>query len=254
MKRNVHVKPEVKAAFEAKRNECVTIARQRSGKDIPMFPLVFSQMGRRAGVCATDLLAGESTVKVNPDYFSKNYNEQLNDTLPHEVAHAVVDFLYPLIKPTDGLSELAALMSRRRRRVDPHGSEWFEVMGWFGIPNPSIRHKMDMTGVAVRKKVARPFNYKCNCGLPHPLTLRLHKQIQENGKKRFCKNCRQVIVYERQWGKPVKTRVKVPVVIPLVAAIPKEPEPQATHKTVTRFINGTLQNVRIPLTTEQTAI
>lgn len=240
MKRNVEVPRQIKEAFEAKRNECVLIARQRTGKEVPMFRLVFSQMGRRAGVCSTVILTGESTIKINPDYFRnpKDYAEQLGDTVPHEIAHAVVAFLYPTITES----------GRRRRQVDPHGREWYQVMAWFGIPRPSVRHKMDMTGVAVRK-VRRPFNYLCGCGLPHPLTFQMHNKIQLKGRVRICKRCKQKLIYERQWGKPV-INLNVEQVTPkvtLVNVVPPKPSPPATHRTVTRFINGSLQNVRIPI-------
>lgn len=248
MKRNVEVPRQIREAFEAKVRWCVEIARQKSGKDIPVFPLRFSQMGRRAGVCETSLIKG-STIKINSDFFKdpKRYQEQLDVTLPHEVAHAVVDFLYPPIR-LNGFALLVALKDRRgriQRQVAPHGNEWARVMHWFDLP-ADVRHQMSMDGVTVKAKVARPFTYVCDCGPIHKLTLRLHTQIQEKGRNRTCRACRCRIIFERQWGKPVKAPVAKQT--ERVVIVPPKPEPPATHKTVTRFVDGMLQNVRTPLT------
>ena len=247
MKRNVEVQKEIREAFQTKLTECVNIARQRTNKEVPMFPLKFSQMGHRAGVCHTVVLTGESTIKINPDFFKnpKDYDEQLNDTLPHEVAHAIVNFLYPII----------TVNGKHRRPVAPHGSEWFGVMNWFGIKNPNTRHKMDMTGVAVRK-VDRLFKYVCGCNKPHMLTFTLHKRIQLNGKNRKCRKCKQRIVFQKSPGTPLinlnapKVKPKIAVIIPIKLS----PPPPATHRVVTRFIDGVLQNERVPLTPEEMAV
>lgn len=238
MKRNIQVPKEIRDAFQNKLIECVNIARQRTNKQVPMFPLVFSQMGRRAGVCATEVLTGESTIKINPDFFEKDYAEQLNDTLPHEVAHAVVTFLFPIITEN----------GKARHAVQPHGPEWFGVMAWFGIKNPSTRHKYDMTNVAVRK-VNRMFKYVCGCEKPHMLTAILHKRIQLKRKTRKCRHCRQQLVFQKSPGTPVinlAPPVKSKIVV--VTPIKLTPPPPATHRIVTRFVDGVLQNERVPLT------
>lgn len=253
MKRYVEVPRAIRDMYQTALARYVEIARQRSGKPVPMFPLIFRQMGRCAGQVITDLIKG-SEVRINPDFFKDEARakEQFEVTLPHEVAHAVVDFLYPLIKPTDGLRELTSLMTRRgrlQRKVDPHGNEWRMVMGWYGFPNPEVRHQMSMDGVAVKKSAPRerPFKYLCGCR-EHMMTLTLHERMQK-GQKRFCRLCRGRLVFHRQYGKPA-INLNPPKVTPAVV-VPSKPSPPATHKWVTRFVDGSLQNIRIPLTPEE---
>jgi len=254
MKRNVEVNQRIRDAFQSELVRYVMIARERSGKDIPIFRLQFGQLGGRGGVCHTTFLTGDSVVKINSDFLKpKTYDHLLKVTLPHEVAHAVQYFLYPYRLP-ESLDLLVAAMTRKRKwqsEAEPHGWQWRQIMGWFGIRRPDVRHNMDMTNVERRAPIARPFRYVCGCG-EHFLSMQLHKKVQLKGKTRHCLRCKQRIVYERQVGKPVAAKPVVdlsPVVKP--AAKPVAP---ATHKTVTRFIDGMLQNVRVPLTPEETAV
>jgi SprT protein len=244
MKRNVQVPKQIREAFEKKLAECVMVARKKSGnQNIPIFPLIFRQCGSRAGICRISVIE-PTIVYINPDFFKTNYDEQLNDTLPHEVAHGIAHALWPDPFPAP-----------KGFRSDPHGRNWERVMNWFGISNPNRTHKMDMSGVATRQ-VNRPFTYLCGCKLPHKLTLRMHTMIQVHGRSRTCRGCKQRIVYQRG-GKPVSIDLTVERVTPkvmLVTMTPKPPEPKPTHRTITQFVNGTLQNVRVPLTPEELAV
>lgn len=255
MKRIVQVNDKIRQTFEAELLRYVEIARQKTGKPIPVFPLVFGQLGGRGGVCHTTFLTGESVVKINSDFLKPaTYDRLLKVTLPHEVAHAVQYYLYPYRLP-DALNLMIAAMTRKRKwqsEALPHGREWAMIMGWFGIRNPDVRHDMDMTNVERKAPIARPFRYVCRCG-EHFLSMQLHKKVQLKGRTRHCKRCKQTIIYERQVGKPVVR----PVINlnPVVAEKPPvKPTPPATHRTVTRFVDGMLQNVRIPINQEPKAL
>lgn len=241
MKRTVEVDPKIRAAFEAKVAECITIARQKSGKEIPMFPVVFRQCGSQAGLCQVSMIK-PVVLYINPDFFKKYYDDQLNNTTPHEVAHGVAHVLWP-----------EELISFRRREW--HGDKWRTVMNWFGITNPETTHFYDLTGVTM--KTERPFKYRCRCDTLHELSLMLHTRIQAKGKKRICRNCRGILVYVKSPQTPM-INIQIKRVTPKVTVVTVIPKPKpmapATHRTVTTFVNGTLQNIRIPLTPEEIAV
>jgi predicted SprT family Zn-dependent metalloprotease len=259
MKRQVHVKSEIRKAFEAKFVETLAKAKPHHGKDIPLIPLYFLACGGKAGYFRQQFIA------INPDYFTKpgGYEEMLNVTLPHEVAHYITRFLYGI----------------DRKTVKSHGWQWAQVMGWIGLP-PTRCHQMDSEGIVNRHE--RPYKYQCGprCMVEHLFTARKHIKAQQLAKLGgrnyyFCKKCRTRLVYAGlvhnghftsaakptpALASPLDLMLKVldPKSIqvtvydikpaPVVATTPPmTPEPKPTHKTVTRWIGGMLQNTRVPI-------
>lgn len=97
-----------------------------------------------------------------PTYF-------ITQTVPHEVAHVVVAALYPF-------------------RTAPHGSEWRQVMFFFGA-EPKRCHALPVSGTVVRR-VAR-FSYRCACR-EHSITSIRHNRIAR-GERYYCRHCSMLL-------------------------------------------------------------
>lgn len=226
--KSLRVSPEIRAAFEAKIDECLVKVQLYNNTPIQRPILIFRQCGRRAGVCC--LRFRKWYVVINVDLVNKpeTYDEQLNCTLPHEIAHACAFTIFGY-------------------DIAPHGYEWRKVMRWMGV-NPERCHDMDMSGVRVRRQ--QRFAYKCNCGYNHQLSQTLHNKHQ-SGRYRICNNCRARLVYvglvvnKETLMKPKPIEVpRVREVKPVVVNVVKPPSgPQ--YRNVTRFVNGCLVNERI---------
>lgn len=240
------VSPQIENAFKAKMEEVLNICRQKSGKNIPSIPLKFSQMGRRAGICHIEYKMSECSYKcdprstyivINPDFLKNYYDDMLNDTCPHEVAHYVSTFLYG-------------------QRGDGHGWNWKSVMNWMGISAANRCHEYSLEGVKVRR-TNRNYQYSCNCKIIHMLTLKKHERHQwylKNGSKGLaCSQCHTPIVYQGFTFngtfypyKKIENRPE-PMVVTVVSVAPVVPTPEPTYKLVTKFINGMLVNERVPI-------
>lgn len=215
------------------------------GHNIPTPPIQYRQMGRRAGLCTINYLTKSCTLTLNPDFFSNHHDEMINQTVPHEVVHYVSGYIYG-------------------REGHGHGFYWKMLMRQIGL-RPSRCHTYSLEGVKTRQ-VSKPFKYICGCSDPHMVTLNLHTKMQEHGRTYTCRRCRRKLVYHRQVNnppvRPVTTftigktvvfqvtnpdpfMVVTPPPAPVVPPTPKVEEPK--YKLVTRFENGMLVNVRIPV-------
>ena len=94
-------------------------------------------------------------IRYNPWLFAQYLTEGLDDTVPHEVAHYLVDMRY-------------------RRRCKPHGSEWREIMHFFGIEKPRATARYNLDGIPVRRQ--RRHIYHCDCQ-SHEISTTRHYRI-----------------------------------------------------------------------------
>jgi len=228
------VKPEIRQAFETVILATIEKARTFCNVELTIPTVEFQRLGRPAGKCRYNRVTQTAIVLINVDYFDQDYNWVLNQTCPHEVAHYVTDRMFP--------------------NCQAHGVEWQNTMRKLGLKVVRC-HKMDSSKAKLRT-VSRPFKYTCNCtNKEFLLTFRKHNQHQT--RKYICKRCKATIVYRGMFkGKqfiPKEQKMKKSVVtkeieiLPIVVVKPKRIEPPATHRTVTRFIGGSLVNVRIPI-------
>jgi SprT protein len=80
-------------------------------------PLVKMNLtGKRAGCFHTK----NSRIRFNLELMLKNKEDFINNTVPHEVAHYIVEIIDPTSRP--------------------HGATWKAIMKLFGIINPQIYH------------------------------------------------------------------------------------------------------------------
>jgi SprT protein len=110
---------------------------------------------------------GGHTIRLNAEILNnpKHTDDMINRTVPHEVAHIVVQQKWPNAKG--------------------HGREWRGVMYRLGL-NAERCHQYETK--AARKR-PRPYEYYCNCDTPHRVTITLHRRIQ-SGRPYRCRRCK----------------------------------------------------------------
>ena len=128
----------------------------------------------KGGCAGKALFNGESKPSVlnfNLVIAMKNTEDFLNDTVPHEVAHLVTHLIYGY--------------------VSAHGPEWKYVMIRLG-KQPNRCHNMEFESA---RKINKPFDYTCKCGLSFHLTEREHNEMQHNKFTYHCKKCKGNLIY-----------------------------------------------------------
>lgn len=149
--------------------EYIRKAAREMNIDLAAIPVVFDLRGRAAGMYRAG--NGNSSIRYNPWLFARFYPENLATTVPHEVAHYVVDLKYGLA------------------RTKPHGKEWRAVMKLFGA-DARATCNFDLEGIPVR--TYRKFQYRCGCRF-HQLTSIRHKRALL-GANYYCRSCQQLLV------------------------------------------------------------
>jgi len=134
-------------------------------------PVSFDLRGRSAGMyrCRN----GERLIRYNPYIFAKYFEDNVADTIPHEVAHYITEKLYGI------------------GRVRPHGREWQEIVHAFGVKSSRASHRYDLQGIPVR--VHQRIAYQCGCAT-HNITRRRHTQMKQGIAKYLCRRCGETIV------------------------------------------------------------
>lgn len=166
----------------------IDIANGLYGLSIPHIPVTFNLRGTTAGQAWTGGKNGAS-IRYQPELMEQNEKDFFEDTIPHEVAHIVVHYLYPNSKVRRGTYNYRTGRTTYRRVVKPHGNEWKRVMRDFGV-KPERCHTYD-TGNVGQRKLAKAYTYKCACQT-FQLTQIRHRRILQ-GKKYSCQKCRTVL-------------------------------------------------------------
>ena len=126
-----------------------------------------------AGTCAGQYCARdrERTIRYNPWIFQRHFEASLRETVPHEVAHLVVDSLWGL------------------GRVRPHGPEWRSVMRAFDAPARACAD-FDLSGLPLRRQQRHP--YRCACS-QHALSTTRHNRILRGEAHYCCRHCGELL-------------------------------------------------------------
>lgn len=141
------------------------------GRDFDRIPVLFDLKGRTAGMFKT--IGTRRMIRYNPWIFAKYFEENLRDTVPHEVAHFIVHEVYP------------------RRGVKPHGPEWQDLMARFNA-NPGVTFDFDLAGVPQRQQAKH--RYHCGCQL-HEVSTTRHNRAQRGRVRYQCVTCAGSLVY-----------------------------------------------------------
>lgn len=165
MKMVAPITPQQQQLVVAEVQRYISSAADFFAQAIPQIPILFDLSGRAAGMYKIN--AGSRVLRFNPYLFAKYFHENLEDTVPHEVAHYVTDLLHGI------------------KTIRPHGKEWQQVMRLFGVP-PRATHRFDMQGIPQRQQ--RRFHYRCACN-SYQLTTRRHNMISRGERRYLCRNC-----------------------------------------------------------------
>lgn len=132
-------------------------------------PVVFDLKGRAAGMYKVK--RSQRLIRYNPYLFAKYFDENLSTTVPHEVAHYIVDVLYGI------------------RKTQPHGREWKNIMAIFDA-DASVTCNFDLDGIPTRRY--QQFAYACACRT-HQLTRIRHNRVLK-GMRYNCRSCKQELI------------------------------------------------------------
>ena len=150
---------------------CLRRAAEIFGFSYEPVAVSFDLTGRAVGQYRVDRKGRR--IRYNPYLCAKYFVDTLNCTVPHEVAHYVVERLY------------------RARRVRPHGEEWKRVMRVFGAPvRATVRY--DLSGVPMRRQ--QRFPYRCSCN-EHSLSSVRHNRVRSQRAVYLCRACGTSLVY-----------------------------------------------------------
>jgi len=134
-------------------------------------PVLFDLRGRAAGMFK--VVGRRRWIRYNPWIFSKYFEENLRDTVPHEVAHFIVHEVYGL------------------RGVKPHGTQWQALMQRFGAA-AEVTFDLDLEGIPRRRQ--RTHSYRCDCRL-HQVSATRHNRVQRDNCRYHCRACGGNLVY-----------------------------------------------------------
>jgi len=140
------------------------------GRRFEAIPVLFDLRGRNAGMYR--IRGRQRCIRYNPWLFAKYFDDNLTDTVPHEVAHYICDQLYGL------------------RNIRPHGREWQAMMRLFGV-EPRRTCSYDLEGIPQRRQQRHP--YRCACREHQVSTVR-HKRIQAGRAQYLCRSCKQPLI------------------------------------------------------------
>ena len=132
---------------------------------LPDLPVRFDLRGKSSGMYRLRGKAAE--IRYNPWFFAAHYGDCMANTVPHEVAHYVVDRLFGM------------------KNVRPHGREWQRVMTAFGV-EPRATSALPLDGIPTRNH--RTFSYRCACDT-HRLGIRRHRRIRRGHAWYSCRRC-----------------------------------------------------------------
>ena len=140
-------------------------------KALPEIEIKFDLRGRTSGMfCHRE---NESFIRYNNAIFARYFDENIRQTVPHEVAHY-------------------AVFTMHRSKAKPHGAEWKQVMHDFGV-SAEVTSKLDVKDLSAR--TLKRYRYKCECR-EHQLTSIRHNRITRGTRQYGCPKCHQLLVLE----------------------------------------------------------
>ncbi len=147
----------------------ITLASDYFGKKFKTVDVTFDLSGGTAGMYR--VAARQRWIRYNPYIFSRYFDDSLQNTVPHEVAHYITDCLYGL------------------RKIRPHGIEWKNIMQVFDV-EPEVTGHYNLEGIPQRRQ--QRHDYFCGCR-QHRLSSVRHNRIQKKQAAYYCRYCKQAL-------------------------------------------------------------
>lgn len=169
---NTHIEPIGPAQQQqviARTRHCIELAGRIFQQTFAPIPVSFSLSGRAAGMYHVRRRA--RYIRYNPYIFAKFFDDNLQHTVPHEVAHYIADVLYGI------------------KHIKPHGREWRHIMQALGA-EIRVTCDYDLEGIPQRRQ--RRFAYACRCRT-YEITTRRHNMIVRGERRYRCPACRSDI-------------------------------------------------------------
>jgi len=151
----------------AKTQFYIELANKQLQLQIDSIEIMFDLKGCSSGMFVVK--QDRQYIRYNEIIFSHYFDDNLNNTVAHEVAHYVVFCLHGI------------------RKVKPHGIEWKQVMALFEV-KPEVTSSYDTSILPLHRQ--KQHRYSCAC-MTHQLSTTRHNKVQ--GKKAVykCRKCRQ---------------------------------------------------------------
>ena len=136
--------PELRVKVEKKMRECIAKAEKHYGIKMEMPEIRYDIKSWVGGLAYRD----RNLVRYNLILLVENEEHYLENTVPHETAHMIVNacFRQGKFKLPEG-----------KRRWMPHGKEWKEVMALLETP-PVVKHTYDCSSIEKSPKRKRKAN------------------------------------------------------------------------------------------------
>lgn len=135
---------------------------------------VSNGLGTTAGICHSTQFGTTFTLEFNRQIIEREGIEEFENTITHEIAHAIQKIIYP-------------------RAKQAHGPEFKKIHIVLG-GNGKTHHSYDVKGL--RKRAIQRHVYICGC-TSHKVATPTHNKIQKtNGAGFLCKLCRGELTYK----------------------------------------------------------
>lgn len=153
--------------------ERITLCLSKCFDSEDAYPLIevsfVNDLKRTAG--AAEYFSGVSKIELNAEMLVQNFDDFMNFTIPHEVAHILTEMFYPDAKRD-------------------HGKEFRKMCNHIGFPEAGrTYHTYDVLSITGVKPKLRHV-YACNCveNNRYNASAVMHKRIFQ-GERRNCKRC-----------------------------------------------------------------
>jgi len=146
-------------------SQFISLANQLFQKNYPLIAVQFDLTGHTIGMYKQ--WKNKKVIRYNEQIFSKYFEENVKDTVPHEVAHYIADLQYS------------------KKGIRPHGLEWRSIMQQFGA-DASRTANYDLSGIPKRHYSTVP--YRCGCQA-HQLGIRRHNKVSQRKADYYCRHC-----------------------------------------------------------------
>jgi SprT protein len=159
----------LRSVLECKAGAELALERLCKQYNIVMPRVTYGLRGKSAGVSYDHL----NWIEFNLFLFRENFDEFINQVVPHELCHAWQDQL--------------------KLKGRPHGKEWKGLMARMGLVaerthNFCVEFSLSRTGL---------FRYRCNCncGVGHMVGLEMHREMEAHPLSYRCEKCGRLFVY-----------------------------------------------------------
>ena len=153
------------------RNEFFVCEAERIfNRQFDRLPVLFDLHGSTAGMYK--VLGKRRWIRYNPWIFAKYYEVNLADTVPHEVAHYIIDDVYG-------------------RRAKAHGMEWKALMNRFGA-DPGVTFNLDLSDIPRRQQRTHAYNCLCRS---HEVSSTRHNRVMRGRGIYHCRECDGELVF-----------------------------------------------------------